>query len=164
MTIAPLTQQMTNRFRTKRLMAFAAPAVILAYFAYIFVAFDVAGLASRARMDNAAILLSDFWSYKTHVTRDSATGVLTVAIEGEKKGTYPPGDLPEWVTVQGDVTRVDLGAGNIVTYDTAGARFVVPEYGTIDIRPDGEKLVLTDRKSTRLNSSHLDLSRMPSSA
>ena len=103
MTIAPLTLQMTSRFRTKRLMAFAAPAVILAYFAYIFVAFDVAGLASRARMDNAAILLSDFWSYKTHVTRDNATGVLTVAIEGEKKGTYPPG----WRKAGPDITATD---------------------------------------------------------
>ena len=142
MTDAALTLQMTQRFRTKRLAAFATPAVILAYFTYIFFAFDVAGLASRARLDNAAILLSDFWSYKTHVTRDNGTGDLTVAIEGEKKGTYPAGQLPEWVTVQGDVTTIDLGAGNVVTYDKAAARFVVPDYGTIDIRPNGEKLVL----------------------
>jgi phosphonate transport system permease protein len=143
MSDASLTLQMTTRFRTKRLIAFATPAVILAYFTYIFFAFDVAGLASRARLDNAAILLSDFWSYKTHVTRDNGSGDLTVAIEGEKKGTYPAGQLPEWVTVQGDVTTIDLGAGNVVTYDKAAARFVVPEYGIIDIRPDGEKLVLT---------------------
>lgn len=143
MTDAAFTLHMTQRFRTKRLFAFAAPAAILAYLIYIFFAFDVAGLASSARLDNAAILLSDFWSYKTHVTRDNATGTLTVAIEGEKKGTYPPGDLPEWVTVQGDVTKIDLGKGNIVTYDAAGARYVVPDYGTIDIRPDGDKLALT---------------------
>ena len=142
MSDASLTSQMTTRFRSKRLIAFATPAVILAYFTYIFFAFDVAGLASRARLDNAAILLSDFWSYKTHVTRDNGTGDLTVAIEGEKKGTYPAGQLPEWVTVQGDVTTIDLGAGNVVTYDKAAARFVVPDYGTIDIRPNGEKLVL----------------------
>ena len=142
MSDASLTLQMTTRFRSKRLIAFATPAVILAYFTYIFFAFDVAGLASRARLDNAAILLSDFWSYKTHVTRDNALGDLTVAIEGEKKGTYPAGQLPEWVTVQGDVTTIDLGVGNIVTYDKAAARFVVPDYGTIDIQPDGDKLVL----------------------
>ena len=29
---------------------------------------------------------------------------------------------------------------------------------------DGEKIVFLDRKSTRLNSSHTDISRMPSSA
>ena len=143
MTDAALTLQMTQRFRSKRLLAFAAPAAIFAYLAYIFIAFDVAGLASRVRLDNAAILLSDFWSYKTHVTRDNASGKLTVAIEGEKKGTYAPGDLPEWVTVNGDVTTIDLGAGSVVTYDAAGARFVVPDYGTIDIRPDGGKLALT---------------------
>ncbi len=142
MSDASLTLQMTTRFRSKRLIAFATPAVILAYFTYIFFAFDVAGLASRARLDNAAILLSDFWSYKTHVTRDNGSGDLTVAIEGEKKGTYPAGQLPEWVTVQGDVTTIDLGVGNIVTYDKAAARFVVPDYGTINIQPDGDKLVL----------------------
>ena len=133
---------MIARFRTKRRIAFAVPVVIVAYLTYIFISFDVAGLAARARMDNAKILLSDFWSYKTHVTRDNASGNLTVAIEGEKKGTYAPGDLPEWVTVQGDTTTVDLEDGYLVTYDSAGARFVVPGYGVIDIRPDGEKLLL----------------------
>ncbi len=144
MTTAALTLQMTQRFRAKRLIAFATPAVILAYLAYIFVAFDVASLASRARLDNAAILLSDFWSYKTHVTRDNASGDLEVAIEGERKGRYPAGEMPEWVTVQGDVTTIDLEQGHLVTYDTSGARFVVPGYGTIDIRPDsdGQRLIL----------------------
>ena len=94
-------------------------------------------------MDNAAILLSDFWSYKTHVTRDNVSGDLTVSIEGDKKATYAPGDLPEWVSVQGDVATIDLGQGSVVTYDAAGARFVVPEYGTIDIRPEAEKLAMT---------------------
>ena len=143
MTDAALTRQITRSFRTKRQIAFAAPAILLAYLVYIFVAFDVASLASRARMDNAAILLSDFWSYKTHVTRDNASGDLTVSIEGDKKATYAPGDLPEWVSVQGDVATIDLGQGSVVTYDAAGARFVVPDYGTIDIRPEGEKLVMT---------------------
>ena len=133
---------MIARFRTKRRIAFAVPVVIVAYLTYIFISFDVAGLAARARMDNAKILLSDFWSYKTHVTRDNASGNLTVAIEGEKKGTYAPGDLPEWVTVQGNTTTIDLEDGYLVTYDSAGARFVVPGYGVIDIRPDGEKLLL----------------------
>jgi phosphonate transport system permease protein len=47
------------------------PAVILAYLIYIFFAFDMPGLAERARMDNAAILVADSYSYKTHVTRDN---------------------------------------------------------------------------------------------
>ena len=143
MTDAALTMAVTQRFRTKRLFAFATPAIILAYLTYIFFAFDVAGLASRARLDNAVILLSDFWSHKTHVTRDNASGKLTVAIEGEKKGEYPDGRLPDWVTSQNGVTTIDLGQGSVVTYDEKGARFVVPDYGTIDIRPDGNKLALT---------------------
>lgn len=131
-----------RRFARRRLTALAVPAAILAYLAYAAIAFDVAGLAQRARWDNAAILLSDFWSHKTHVTRDNRSGELTVAIEGEAKGTYPPGMLPDWVTTDGTVTTIDLGGGHVVTYDSAGARYVVPGYGAIDIRPGEDGLVL----------------------
>jgi phosphonate transport system permease protein len=47
------------------------------------------------------------------------------------------------VTVAEGVTTIDLGQGHVVTYDDAGARYVVPGYGTIDIRPDGDRPVLT---------------------
>lgn len=140
---AALYADISARFTRRRLTAFAIPALILAYLAYVALAFDIAGLAGRARLDNAAILLSDFWSHKTHVTRDNRSGQLTIAIEGEAKGTYPAGLLPDWVSVTGDVTTIDLGDGHVVTYDPAGARYVVPGYGTIDIRPDGGKLALT---------------------
>jgi phosphonate transport system permease protein len=133
----------TARFARRRRLAFAVPALILAYLTYTFFAFDIPGLAQRARMDNAAILLSDFWSYKTHVTRNNATGEVTVAIEGENKGTYPDGRRPDWVSVAGDVTTIDLGHGHLVTYDEGGAHYAVPGYGTIGIRPVGGKLVLT---------------------
>ena len=139
---SPLAQDMFRRFRTRRMTAYAVPAVIVLYLTYIFFAFDVAGLASRARMDNAAILLSDFWSHKTHVTRDNRTGEIEVAIEGEAKGTYAPGTYPDWVTINGDVTTIDLGDGNLVTYDPAGARMVIPGYGTVSIRPQDGKLAL----------------------
>lgn len=138
-----LAETVTRQFDRKRRLAFAIPATIIAYLLYAAISFDVAGLAQRARFDNAAILLSDFWSHKTHVTRGNRTGEVQIAIEGETKGRYPAGMLPEWVTVAGDVTTIDLGSGHIVTYDDAGARFVVPGYGTIDIRPEAGKPVLT---------------------
>ncbi|OJY32312.1 MAG: phosphonate ABC transporter, permease protein PhnE [Rhodobacterales bacterium 65-51] len=140
---APLTETVIRRFTLRRRMALAVPAVICAYFVYIFFAFDIAGIAARMRPDNAVILLSDFWSYKTHVTRDNRSGRLSIAIEGEAKGAYPEGQLPDWVTQAGDTTVIDLGGGNIVTYDAAGARYVVPGYGTIDIAPEDGKLRLT---------------------
>ncbi len=142
-TTPTLADQVTDTFARRRLFAFGIPAVILVYLTYTFFAFDIPGLAQRARLDNATILMSDFWSYKTHVTRDNASGNLVVAIEGENKGTYPPGTLPDWVKRDGDVTQIDLGTGHLVTYDAAGARFVVPGYGTIDIRPLDGKLALT---------------------
>ena len=138
-----LAQSVTASFARKRRVAIAIPLVILAYLIYAAISFDLASLAQRARFDNAAILLSDFWSHKTHVTRDNRSGELTVAIEGEGKGTYPANLIPDWVVTDGDVTRIDLGRGYSVTYDAAGARMIVPGYGTIDIRSVDGKPVLT---------------------
>ena len=138
-----LAETVTRSFARKRAAAFGVPLLILAYLTYAAISFDVAGLWARARMDNAVILMSDFWSHKTHVTRDNRTGELVVAIEGENKGTYAAGAAPAWVQTAGDVTTIDLGLGHVVTYDDAGARYVVPGYGTIDIRPKGGKPVLT---------------------
>ncbi|KAF0174631.1 MAG: phosphonate transport system permease protein [Rhodobacteraceae bacterium] len=137
-----------RRFQTRRLTAFAIPALILLYLTYICISFDIAGLAARARLDNAAILTADFVSYKTHVTRDNRSGDLTIAIEGESKGTYAPGQRPDWVQTSGDITRIDLGKGHLVTYDSTGARYVVPGYGTIDIQPEDGKLKLTAPQPT----------------
>lgn len=133
-------------FGRKQRLAFALPAVVLVYLIYIFFAFNIPGLVASARTDNAAILLSDFWSYKTHVTRDNRSGEVSVAIEGENKGTYPPGRLPEWVSLQDGVTRIDLGKGYEVVYEGAGARFTVPGYGVIKVEPDtrGIRLDLPD--------------------
>jgi phosphonate transport system permease protein len=138
-----LADSVTRSFARRTRIAFAIPAAIIAYLVYAAISFDIAGLAQRARFDNAAILLGDFWSHKTHVTRDNASGKVTVAIEGENRGTYPEGILPDWVAITGGVTTIDLGTGHVVTYDDAGARFIVPGYGTIDIRPVGGKPVLT---------------------
>jgi phosphonate transport system permease protein len=144
LTVSPtLADTVTRSFTAKRRWAFAVPALILAYLTYAAISFDIGGLVQRARLDNAAILLGDFWSHKTHVTRDNRSGEVTIAIEGEGKGTYPDGMRPDWVRIDGDVTTIDLGSGHVVTYDDAGARFVVPDYGTIDIRPEGGKPVLT---------------------
>ncbi len=130
------------RMAARRRFAIAVPAVVLAYLVYAAISFDLAGLAGRARWDNAATLLSDFWSYKTHVTRDNRSGTVDVVIEGEAKGKYPAGTSPDWVTITDAVTTIDLGAGHVVTYDAVGARYVVPGYGAIDIHPEGGKPVL----------------------
>lgn len=140
---ADLSLDIRLRFTRKRRLALAVPAVILAYLIYIFFAFDIPGIASRARMDNVGILLSDFWSHKTHVTHDNRSGEVTVAIEGETKGTYAPDNLPDWVVQEGAVTRVDLAPGHVVVMDAAGARYEVPGYGLIDLKLVEGKVVLT---------------------
>jgi phosphonate transport system permease protein len=129
-------------FSRKQMVAFGVPAVIFLYLFYVFFAFDIPGIASRARLDNAAILVSDFWSHKTHVTRDNRNNEVTVSVEGENKGTYPEGMLPEWVTMTDGVTRIDLDKGHEVIFDADGARYMVPGYGVIDISPQAGKLRL----------------------
>jgi len=119
-------------FRRKKMMAIAFPAVILAYFVYIFFAFDIPGLAERARMDNARTLIADSYSHKTHVTRDNRTGVITVAKEGEAKGTWPAGEGPAWLSLEGtDRAVVTLRPGHEVVIDGPTLRYDVPGYGLI---------------------------------
>jgi phosphonate transport system permease protein len=143
-TLTPdLTRSVTAAFSRKRWVSFAIPGVILIYLAYIFVAFDIPGLADRARMDNARILMSDFVSYKTHVARDNSTGDVTVAIEGENKGTYPADMMPDWVSQTNGRTIIDLGDNNIITYMGDVMTYALPGYGTIDVRPGPGGLALT---------------------
>lgn len=137
-----LAETVTRRFQKRRLWSLLIPLGVLAYLAYAALAFDVAGLASRARMDNAAILLGDFWSHKVHVGQDNRSGALTVAVEGEAKGTYPAGRLPDWVTRADGVTRIDLGAGHLVTYGDRQASYLVPGYGAINVAPVNGKVTL----------------------
>jgi phosphonate transport system permease protein len=138
-----LRDETLGLFRRKRRAAFLVPAAILAYLTYIFFAFDIPGLAERARMDNAAILMSDFWIHKTHVARDNRTGELSVSVDGEARGTYPEGSLPGWVADNGDTTTIQLRNGHEVIYDGPDTRYVHPDYGTIEIRPEGGQLALT---------------------
>ena len=140
---ADLRAATIRRFGRKRAMAFAVPAVILAYLTYVFFAFDLAGLAQRARLDNAAILLSDFWSHKVHVSRDNRDGRVTVAIEGENKGTYPAGQAPDWVRL-GETTLIALRDGVTVEFAPDGsATWHDPVHGDIRLALAGGRVELT---------------------
>lgn len=139
MVDASLMTTVETSFQRRKIVALAIPALILAYLLYAAISFDVLGVASRARMDNARILMSDFWSYKVHVTRDNRNGVVTSSIDGDNRYAF----APDWVKTAGDVTTVDLGGGSVVTYDAKGARYVVPGYGTVDIVSNNGKLSLT---------------------
>jgi phosphonate transport system permease protein len=135
MTTATLHAATVAQFHLKKRAAVALPLIILAYFAYIFVSFDVAGLSERINVDNARTLVSDSYSYKTHVAQDNRNGSLTISVEGERKGEYPEGTAPDWVSV-GDATVVDLGEGHIITLG-AQVSYDIPGYGLVTARPDG---------------------------
>ena len=127
-------------FQRKRFMGFGIPAVIAVYLVYIFFAFDIPGLAGRANFDNAVTLASDSWSHKVHVARDNRSGNVTYAVEGERKGTYPEGERPEWVTGD-EVITIDLGADHIVRYLPENKTEIeIPGFPLIEIQAEGRTL------------------------
>jgi phosphonate transport system permease protein len=118
-----------------RIWAIAIPALVLAYLTYAFFAFEGPALIREADGGNARVLVSDMVSHKVHVSRDNRDGVVEVAIEGERKGRYPEGEAPAWVTL-GAETVIDLGGGHVVTYGADSlVTYDVPGYGTITARP-----------------------------
>lgn len=118
-------------FARKRLFALGIPALVLLYLAYVFFAFDMPGIAARAKLENARILLADAYSYKTHVERDNRRPGIKVAIEGEAKGTYAVGKWPGWIRQEGEATVIDLGGGHVVRFDLDAVRYDVPGYGLL---------------------------------
>ena len=146
MNVVTLKTAATARTKQKMLLSFAALAGVVIYFIYIAIVFDVVGLSQRANWTNARTLVADSYSYKTHITKSNrgAEGI-TAAIEGEKKGRYPDGVLPEWavtdVVGQADITLRD---GSIVELSGKVVRFDIPDYGlvTITTRNSGIELNL----------------------
>ena len=122
-------------FQRRRMISFGLLLAVLAYLTYVFFAFNVPGLVERARMDNAAILVRDVYSYKTHVTRDNRTGGLSVAIEGEQKGTYPKGMLPDWVATADGITDITLPDGHSVRFAPEAVVYAHPGFGQITVIP-----------------------------
>ncbi|MEJ8561754.1 phosphonate ABC transporter, permease protein PhnE [Yoonia sp. GPGPB17] len=129
--------QADQLFQRKRLFSFGIPAVIAAYLIYIFFAFDLPGLAQRANWDNAVTLASDSWSHKVHVTRNNRTGEIDYAVEGERKGRYPEGKRPAWVSGD-EVIVIDLGADHIVRYlPDNRTEIEIPGFQTIEAKAEG---------------------------
>lgn len=133
---AAMQSDLLARFRGKRIRSFAVPALILVYLTYVFFAFDLPGLASRARLDNAAILMSDAVAHKVHVTRDNRSGEMSVSIEGSRRMTFAANQRPDWVQVNGDTVQINLPQGHSVTYDGPVVSYDYPGYGVIRITSD----------------------------
>ena len=127
-------------FQRKRLVGFGIPAVILVYLIYIFFAFDLPGLAQRANLDNALTLASDSWSHKVHVTRDNRSGEISYAVEGERKGRYPEGQRPDWVSGD-EIITINLGGNHIVRYlPDNRTEIEIPGFQSIEVQAVGRTL------------------------
>ncbi len=134
LTVDDLKAEADRIFNRKRLVNFGLPALVLAYLAYVFFAFDVPGLAAQANWKNGKTLVSDSYSYKTHIERDNRTGDVSAAIEGERKGAYPEGQAPDWVTL-GETTVIELEDGHVVRFGPETVEYDIPGYGTIRATP-----------------------------
>lgn len=134
-SLAQRGQATVQIFQRRRIISFGVLLAVLAYLTYVFFAFNVPGLMERARMDNAAILVRDVYSYKTHVTRDNRSGGLSVAIEGEQKGTYPAGMLPDWVETADGITDISLPDGHSVRFAPEAVVYTHPRFGQITVIP-----------------------------
>ncbi|SFL19773.1 phosphonate ABC transporter, permease protein PhnE [Shimia haliotis] len=135
-----LKLQADRHFSRKKLVSFGFPTLALVYLTYIFISFDILGLAQRFEVDNARALVADSYSYKTHIARDNRTGDVTAAIEGERKGTYAPGTAPEWVTLGAAETVIYLGDGHVVTFGAENfVSYDIPGYGLITAQPSRAK-------------------------
>ena len=132
--------QADELFKRKRLVGFGVPAMIFAYLVYIFFAFDLSGLAGRANWDNAVTLASDSWSHKVHVTRDNRSGEVSYAVEGERKGSYPEGQRPDWVSGD-EIITIDIGGGHIVRYLPENRTEIeIPGFQMIAVQAEGRTL------------------------
>ncbi|MEO0915607.1 MAG: phosphonate ABC transporter, permease protein PhnE [Pseudomonadota bacterium] len=130
-------QDADRLFHRKRMIGFSIPAVIFVYLLYIVFAFDLPGLAQRANLENAVTLASDSWSHKVHVTRDNRSGEISYAVEGERKGRYPDGARPAWVSGD-EVITIDLGGSHIVRYlPDNRTEVALPNFPLIEVQAEG---------------------------
>ena len=125
-----------DNFARKKIIAFGAPLLIVAYFIYIAISFDFAGISERAKLDKAATLLADTYSYKTHVLKSNrGAGGFSIAIEGEKKGRYKKGVTPDWVAINGDNATVSLAPGHAIEFVGKTVYYDIPNYGLVEVQP-----------------------------
>jgi phosphonate transport system permease protein len=134
-SLQQLQNHATNHIMRKKVGTFAVLTVILAYFTYIFFAFDIIGLYQKSSSENAMTLIRDSYSYKVHVTRDNRSGEIDIKIEGENKGAYPSGTAPEWVNLAPKKTVVNLGSNHTITLGDKDVVYDVPGYGQIWAEP-----------------------------
>ncbi|QDG78247.1 phosphonate ABC transporter, permease protein PhnE [Labrenzia sp. PHM005] len=120
-----------QKVKKRAWITIAVPLAIITYLAYTWFAFGVPELLSKAQPERAVILATDSVAYKIHVTKLLRRDILEVAIEGERRATYSEEDLPEWVSVDGTNSVVDLGQGYLVEITGKRMEFTVPGYGLI---------------------------------
>ena len=140
-------------------------------------------LMGRADTGTAPAAPEEGNAMEFHITEDDIASVLTEALPFPVEGTAVKISRDGTIAVTAAVTRQALTESNLVPGKLRTALLFLPErcklYGAWSAAVSNGKLSLacrtiklegftlpeqTDRKSTRLNSSHVKRSRMPSSA
>lgn len=130
------TIEATDFMIRKKRISIGILSIVLFYLCYIFFSFDFYNVFREARSDNASILISDSFSYKTHLTRDNRNNQYALAIEGEKKGEYIDREWPSWIDLdnEGNAT-VKLEKNHVISFNGNVVTFSIPGYGEITASP-----------------------------
>ena len=129
--VIPNRINVLTSIRRRILITFIVLGAICIYLSYAWVTFDMPGLIQTAKPERAVLLANDAVAYKVHVTKSVRTGVVKVAIEGERTATYTT--PPEWVTIDKQQTEVTLGDGYSVKILDKALELQVPNYGNITV-------------------------------
>ncbi len=128
----PVTsERVWQHVRRRAWLSIFLPLAVLTYLVYTWFAFGVPDILAKAQPERAAILATDSVAYKVHVTKNFRRNDVEVAIEGERTATYDPALLPDWVSLDGENARVDLGDGYFIDIEGKTALFTIPEYGVV---------------------------------
>ena len=158
----PQTAAAINFMVRKKRISVGILTLVIFYLSYIFISFDFYNVFKEARSDNASILISDSFSYKTHLTRDNRNNQYSLAIEGEKKGEYIDRDWPGWVRLDnnGDAI-ITLERNHTISFNGNNVTFSIPGYGDViasptrqgvtTILPEGEIPSFINLSKSRLN-------------
>jgi phosphonate transport system permease protein len=127
----PTRGRIARSVRMQSRIGFAMLAGVLIYLAYAWTAFDVSGLIASARPERAALLATDAVAHKVHVEKSLRFDKLVIAVEGERTATYKT--PPEWVDIDGERVRVDLGDGYTALIEGRTVILNAPDYGEIRV-------------------------------
>jgi len=113
------------RSRRQAYLPIALFAATLLYLTYAFFAFDIPRLLSSSKLERGALLATDSFAHKVHITKTVRSGEVKISVEGQRDAVYDT--PPDWITITGDVVDADLGKGFRSVIDGRTVTLITPD-------------------------------------